>query len=139
MAREFIFWPMGGLALLTFVVLTLIPIRRFGAAFAGKVTAHDFKLGESANVPPYTAQANRNYMNLLELPVLFYAICLMLYVTDRVDVLSYQLAWGYVILRTVHSLIHVTFNHVFIRLAVFALSNFTLMAMWVLFFVQKPY
>jgi hypothetical protein len=130
---------MGGLALLTFVVLSLIPIRRFGAAFAGKVTPHDFKLGESANVPAYTAQANRNYMNLLELPVLFYAICLMLYVTDRVDMLSYELAWGFVVLRALHSAVHVTFNNVYLRLSLFALGNLVLMAMWVLFFVQKPY
>jgi len=139
MARDMILWPMGGLALLTFIVLTLIPVRRFRAAFAGKVTAHDFKLGESANVPPYTSLANRNYMNLLELPALFYVICLMLYVTDRVDVLSYRLAWAYVGLRALHSVIHVTFNQVFVRLAVFALSNLVLMAMWILFFVQKPY
>ncbi len=139
MASEFIFWPMGALALLTFVVLLQIPIRRFRAAFAGKVRPDDFKLGESANVPPYTALANRNYMNLLELPVLFYVICLMLFVTGRVDALSYQLAWAYVGLRVLHSLIHLTFNHVFVRLAVFATSNFVLIAMWVLFFVQKPY
>ncbi len=139
MARDMILWPMGGLALLTFIVLLLIPVRRFRAAFAGKVKAHDFALGESPAVPPRVALANRNYMNLLELPQLFYVICLMLYVTDRVDVLSYRLAWGYVALRALHSVIHITFNHVFIRLTVFALSNFVLIAMWYLFFFQKPY
>ena len=139
MAREFILWPMGALALLTFIVLLLIPIRRFSAAFAGKVTPHDFKLGESANVPAYTSLANRNYMNLLELPVLFYVLCLMLFVTDRVDATFYELAWVYVGLRLLHSIVHVTFNHVFTRLTLFATSNFVLLAMWVLFFVQKPY
>ena len=139
MARDFILWPMGGLALLTFIVLLLIPVRRFRAAFAGKVTPADFKLGESANVPAYTSLANRNYMNLLELPVLFYVICLMYYVTDRVDVLNYRLAWAYVGFRALHSVIHVTFNHVFTRLTVFVLSNITLATMWVLFYAQRPY
>jgi hypothetical protein len=139
MARDFILWPMGGLALLTFIILTLIPVRRFRAAFAGHVKAHDFKLGESANVPPRVALANRSYMNLLELPVLFYVICLMLYVTDRVDVLTYRLAWAYVGLRALHSVIHVTFNNVMVRLSVFALSNLVLIAMWALFFFQRPY
>jgi hypothetical protein len=139
MARDMILWPMGALALLTFIVLTLIPVRRFRAAFAGKVKAHDFKLGESANVPPHVSLVNRNYMNLLELPQLFYVICLMLYVTDRVDMLSYKMAWGYVALRGLHTAIHITFNNVFLRLTVFALSNVVLIAMWALFFFQKPY
>jgi hypothetical protein len=132
-------WPMGALAMLTFIVLSLIPVRRFRAAFAGKVTAHDFKLGESANVPPHVSLANRNYMNLLEFPQLFYVICLMLYVTDRVDIMFYQLAWAYVALRGVHSVIHITYNNVMHRLVIFAISNFVLIAMWALFFFEKPY
>ncbi|HEV2560644.1 MAG TPA: MAPEG family protein [Rhizomicrobium sp.] len=139
MERDMILWPMGALALLTFIVLTLIPVRRFRAAFAGKVTAHDFKLGESANVPPHVSLANRNYMNLLEFPQLFYVICLMLYVTDRVDVTFYQMAWAYVALRGVHSVIHITYNNVMHRLVLFAISNFVLIAMWALFFFEKPY
>jgi hypothetical protein len=139
MEHDMILWPMGALAMLTFIVLSLIPVRRFRAAFAGKVTAHDFKLGESANVPPHVSLANRNYMNLLEFPQLFYVICLMLYVTDRVDIMFYQLAWAYVALRGVHSVIHITYNNVMHRLVIFAISNFVLIAMWALFFFEKPY
>ncbi len=135
MQQEMIFAPMGVMALLTFIVLGLIPIRRFRASAAGQVTAEDFKLGESARVPSHVAVVNRAYMNLLELPVLFYAASLMYFVAGRVDQTTLAVAWAYVALRAAHSLIHVTYNKVFHRLAAFAISNFVLMAYWALFFV----
>jgi hypothetical protein len=137
MSQNAIFLPMGALALLTFIVLSLIPLRRVGAVRAGKAKPADFKYGESAAVPGFVSLANRNYMNLLEMPVLFYVICLMLYVSARVDVVFLILAWGYVGLRTVHSLVHVTYNHVMHRLGLFALSNFVVIAMWVWFFFGR--
>ena len=135
MPQDLIFAPMGALALLTFIVLGFIPSRRFRAVFARQVSADDFKLGESAAVPAHVALANRNYMNLLELPVLFYVACLMYFVAGRLDQTALTVAWVYVALRAVHSLIHVTYNNVIHRLAAFAVSNFVLIAFWVLFFV----
>jgi len=41
-------------------------------------------------------------------------------------------AWGYVALRIVHSAIHLSYNQVLHRLAVFALSNVLLGALWVI-------
>jgi hypothetical protein len=131
-----ILYPMFALVLLTFSVLIQIPIRRFRAAYRGQVTVEDFRLGESANVPMTTSLPNRNYMNLLELPVLFYVLCLGLYVTGRADSTSCLLAWIYVGLRVVHSAIHVTYNHVIQRLVVFATSNFLLAGCWIRFFLQ---
>jgi hypothetical protein len=134
MTQETIFAPMGALALLTFVVLTMIPLRRFRAGFAGKIVPDDFKYGESANVPPDVSIPNRAYMNLLEMPVLFYVICLMLYVSSRVSPAFLALAWIYVALRVVHSIIHVTYNNVSHRLIPFAVSNLIVAVMWGLFF-----
>ena len=81
MPHGLILAPMGVLALLTFTALLFVPIRRFRAAFAGQVRAGDFKYGESPRVPGEVSIPNRNYMNLLELPLLFYVICLIYYVT----------------------------------------------------------
>jgi hypothetical protein len=137
MPQDAIFMPMGALALLTFLILTLIPFRRFRAGFAGRIVPDDFKFGESQNVPSDVSIPNRAYMNLLEMPVLFYVICLMLFVAARVDQTLLYLAWGYVALRATHSLIHVTYNNVYHRLTVFTLSNFVVIAMWALFFIPK--
>jgi hypothetical protein len=135
MQQDLIFLPMAALALLTFTVLGVIPQRRFRAVAQGLVGADDFALGESARVPPDVAIPNRNYMNLLELPVLFYVGGLMYYVADRLDQAALVVAWAYVALRVIHSAIHLTSNNIRQRLSVFGLSNFVLLAFWILFFV----
>ena len=133
MDQQTIFLPVLALAALTFAVLMFIPLRRFRAAFAGQVAPSDFALGESPKVPAHVALANRNYMNLLEIPLLFYAVCLAMFVTQTVDPLAVNLAWGYVALRLVHSVIHISYNNVIHRLSAFALSNFVLVALWIVF------
>jgi len=135
MPQELIFAPMGAMALLTFIVLGFIPATRFRAVFARQVTAEDFKLGESPRVPPNVAVTNRNYMNLLELPMLFYVAGLMYYVAGRLDQTALMVAWAYVVLRAIHSAVHLSYNNVIHRLTAFALSNVVLMAFWLLFFI----
>ena len=122
---------MVALAGLTFVVLLLIPIARFRAAWRGQVSAADFRYGESPNVPGQVSLPNRNLINLLELPVLFYVVCLAFYVTGKLDAAALYLAWAYVGLRAAHSVIHLTYNNVFHRLSAFAASNVVLVALWI--------
>jgi hypothetical protein len=129
-----ILFPMTGMAGWTFIVLLLVPYRRIKAAMNKQVAASDFKLGESANVPPYVTVVNRNLINLLEIPVLFYVVCLALYVTNHVNSMAVLVAWTYVGLRLAHSLIHVTYNNVFHRLAFYGLSNLVLIALWIQLF-----
>ncbi len=71
-------------------------------------------------------------MNLLELPMLFYVVCLVLSVTAGASRLAVFVAWAYVALRIVHSLIHLTYNHVLHRLFAFTLSNVALVSLWVI-------
>src|SRR5690348_3526259 len=137
MRHELILLPMGALALLTFLVLMLVPVRRFRAAFAGQVGAGDFRYGESSRVPGEVSIPNRNYMNLLELPVLFYVVCVVNYVTEpTVSNTALTLAWVYVGLRTLHSVVHLTYNNVMHRLAMFAASNVVLAVLWIDFFAH---
>jgi len=131
-----IFFPMAALAGLTFVVALLVPIARFKAAHAGRVTARDFEFGESPNVPGETSLPNRNFMNLLEMPLLFYVVCLAFYVTARVDAGGLVLAWLYVGLRLLHSVIHLTYNNVFHRLTAYASSAIVLLALWIHFVIR---
>jgi hypothetical protein len=136
MDQASIFAPMGALALLTFIVLGFIPLRRFRAAFAGQVGPGDFKYGESSRVPGEVSIPNRAMMNLLELPVLFYVAGLMYFVAGRVDRTVLIVAWVYVALRAGHSLVHMTYNHVIHRLVFYAASNVVLGVFWILFFVK---
>ena len=136
MDQHLIFAPMGALAVLTFGALGMIPLRRFRAGAAGQIVADDFKFGESAKVPGHVSIPNRNYMNLLELPMLFYVGCLMFFVTGKVDAVVLGVAWLYVALRAIHSLIHLTYNKVMHRLVPFAVSNLVLIVYWALFFLR---
>jgi hypothetical protein len=123
--------PMTALIGWTLLVLLLIPFRRLRAGFAGELSPEDFRFGESARVPGQVSIPNRAWMNLLEAPVLFYALCLVSVVAQAVDGLAVTLAWIYVALRMVHSLIHLTYNHVVHRLVAFAASNLVLTLMWI--------
>jgi len=125
-----IFFPMIALVALTFAVLLVIPYVRFKAGFQGRLPRDAFKYGESPNVPPDVSLPNRNLMNLLEMPVLFYVACITLYVTKNVDGNALFLAWLYFGLRLCHSVVHITYNKVFHRFLVFAASNVVLALIW---------
>jgi hypothetical protein len=68
-------------------------------------------------------------MNLVEVPVIFYALVAFDLVLGLVDPVVLWLAWVYVGLRLAHSLIYLTYNHVVQRFAVFAISNLVVLAM----------
>ncbi|MBL1264793.1 MAPEG family protein [Methylomicrobium sp. RS1] len=130
MSEKAVLFPVMALIGWTLIVLALIPVRRFKAAGKGHVTSNDFKYGESRRVPGEVSLPNRNFMNLLEAPVLFYVLCILQYVTRSPMPYFVFGAWLYVALRIAHSLIHLTYNNVMHRLAVFAVSNVVLIGLW---------
>lgn len=75
-------------------------------------------------------QALDNFTNLFEFPVLFYVLCLALAVTGMGTADFVAAAWGFVALRVVHSLIHLTYNRVLHRFAAWMLGAAWLFAMW---------
>ncbi|WP_058087135.1 MAPEG family protein [Aquabacterium parvum] len=118
-----IFLPALLLMFWTLTVLLLVPIRRVKAVMQKRITPKDFSHGESARVPPDVALPNRVFMNLLEVPVLFYVVAFMAHLTGLVNEITVGLAWAYVALRFVHSGIYFTYNHVGHRALVFGTSN----------------
>jgi hypothetical protein len=127
------FRPVGVLAVWTLLVYLLVGISRIRAVRRRRVSPKAFLYGESPEVPPDVSLPNRNLMNLLEAPVLFYVVCICLYTTRHVNRGAVTLAWIYVGLRIAHSLIHLTTNRVPHRLLAFAASNFVLVALWIRF------
>ena len=130
-----ILYPMLALAGWTFTVVALVLVVRVRAAHQGRIRIRDLSLGESPDVPADVARFNRNFMNLLELPVLFYVGCLTLYVTKTADGTAVALAWLYVVLRVCHSLVHVTYNNVIHRAVAYAASTVVLLVIWVRAFI----
>ena len=70
-----------------------------------------------------------NYNHLHEQPTVFYAIALVLAVTEQGDGMNALLAWIYVGLRVAHSLVQATANKVMVRFVLFALSSVVLIAL----------
>jgi len=128
MTPNAIFAPMGVLAGITFFVLLFVPAWRFLGK--GGTVSQDSATGD---IPG--GLGNPNFADLLEMPVLFYIVCLMAVVATRADESMLDLAWAYVALRAVHSIVHLTYDNPTHRTVLFALSNFVVLAMWALFFL----
>ena len=70
-----------------------------------------------------------NYAHLMEQPTLFYATVIILGVSGQGDGLNLQLAWAYVVLRIVHSVVQATWNRVAVRFTLFSLATVALLAL----------
>ncbi len=124
--------PMVAMVFLTFAVWTMLFIRRIPKVKSDPVPLDAMRI--RATRPILSEQemaANDNLMNLFELPVLFYALCLALAVTGWHSAFFSFGCWGYVALRAAHSVIHCTFNNVLMRFVAYLLSTLLLFALWV--------
>ncbi|TAJ72519.1 MAG: MAPEG family protein [Phenylobacterium sp.] len=83
----------------------------------------------SGRLPPPVRWKADNYNHLMEQPTLFYAIALTLAVAGHGDGLNAGLAWGYVGLRVIHSLVQATSNVIMLRWAVFMVASLVLLAL----------
>ena len=86
--------------------------------------------GTWAHRIPSSVRAVADYYNHLhEQPTIFYALMFFTALTGGGDATALRLAWAYVILRVLHSLVQATFNRVIVRFSIFALATLTLMIM----------
>ena len=81
--------------------------------------------------PEGARSAANNYNHLMEQPTIFYAVAIIAYLAGQSTELTGGLAWGYVTLRVIHSLIQATINKVPLRFLIFSLSTIVLAAMTV--------
>ncbi len=123
--------PLLALVFLTFLVWIFMYVTRLGEMKRKSIDPQDLdtRVHGQALLTDSPAQAD-NLKNLFELPVLFYVAILLALVLMIRDSFLVQLAWGYVALRYVHSLIHCTYNRVMHRFIAYAASCLVLMIMW---------
>ena len=91
---------------------------------------------QMAMLPPRVRWKADNYNHLMEQPTLFYAIALTLATVGHGAGWSARLAWSYVGLRVLHSLVQVTWNKIEVRFALFVLSSLALVALIVISIVD---
>ena len=123
--------PLVALNTWTFAMEALLYIRRTPALSKYNVSFDPaiVKKEKAEKLPAFVQWPADNFNNLLEQPTQYYAVVLALTMLGVKDKTTTRLAWGYVGLRVVHSLIHVTTNNVLLRFPAFLASSFVLAGM----------
>ncbi|ODU22148.1 MAG: hypothetical protein ABS87_03740 [Sphingomonas sp. SCN 67-18] len=86
----------------------------------------------TAGLPPQVRWKADNYNHLMEQPTLFYAVALVLALIGQGSGTAATLAWAYVVLRIIHSLVQATVNNIMARFILFVLSSLCLVGLTVI-------
>ena len=128
--------PSFALVALTVFSIFRLGFMRFSAVKNQRIDPRFFRTYRGHDEPEDLAAASRNLVNLFELPVLFYVSSILIYITDQANVILVGLSWLYVVLRYIHSYIHLTSNVVIWRFQIFTSSFLVLTAIWLIFGLQ---
>lgn len=106
--------------ILTIAVYVVLVRARHAAVRRGEVRVSQFVV--MRDEPDWLARITRNVANQYELPVLFYAVVLMLVAINRVAMFDVIVAWAFVAVRIVHAVVHIRTADVMLRMRVFGLG-----------------
>lgn len=121
-------WAVLAQVLLTAAIYLVLLQRKRRAFAAGTVDRARLALHADAWPDP-VQQANNNLRNQFELPVLFYALVLLLLQIGRPGLAAVVLAWAFVALRLAHAWVHLGNNHVPTRRNIFALGTLAILGL----------
>jgi hypothetical protein len=123
--------PVMALVLWSLVMWAWLYATRIPAIRAAKAPMPPEMTTADLNVilPPRVRWKADNYNHLMEQPTLFYAVALVLAFVGAGEGLNAGLAWAYVALRVVHSLVQALTNVIMVRFAVFMVASLVLLAL----------
>ena len=121
--------------ILTFLLLFWLAPLRAGDVSSGVARLENVALREP-NWSKRSLQVAYSYSNQFELPVLFYVLTILAWVTRHADLIFVVLAWVFVIFRYLQAYVHVTSNRVRLRGSFFIVSAVALAIMWVIYIVE---
>ena len=130
MTATAILQPVFALGLWTGVMLLWMYATRIPAI--GKTKIPEEESGHPsamALLPSEVRRIGDNYNHLFEQPTLFYAVAISLAVLGHADDTMVNLAWTFVAIRVVHSIVQATFNLVLLRFGIFLVSWAVLLVM----------
>lgn len=125
-----IIYPMFALIVLTSVVGFSVGVSRLVSVKRRQVDLRYYQLLSGYTPPEYVIKLSNNFSNLLEVPILFYTLGVLLVALNISSPIIVTLAWCFVVLRTVHSVIHVTYNYPKHRFYAFLASYLIALIMW---------
>lgn len=135
-ADKLILYPAFAMFALVAGVLAYMGRLRFGAVSRGEMDPRFYKTYEGGEEPERMRVVTRHFINLFEVPVLFYVVVIMTYVTHLTNTWMIACAWAYVAARYLHSYVHLTSNDVLTRFRVYIASGAILLVMWASLFAR---
>ncbi len=130
-----IIFPAVAMFMLTFSVVAYTGVSRLAAVRRGDVSIRYYRRYNEGEQTARLQVIGRHLQNHFEVPPLFYAAVLFLYVTGSVTPAAVALAWLYFASRCVHSFIHLGSNNVTHRFIAFGVSGVILTCLWILLLV----
>jgi len=123
--------PMLAMFVLTAAVWVFLYARRLPAMRKAGVPVQEYTTPDrgAGFLPESVGYPAHNLRNLFEMPVLFYALCLYLFVTGTAQATDVAAAWVFTGFRIVHSAIHCTVNVVMLRFLAYFVSTLALLFM----------
>jgi hypothetical protein len=132
MTIQMVLLPVFVQVALTFGLLFWMASARTGSVSRGETKIRDIALGQPA-WPEKATKIGNCYNSQFQLPLLFYVVVILAWMTRTADVIVVVLEWLFVLSRLGHAYIHTTSNHVPTRFRVFAAGMFLLLLMWIYF------
>ena len=129
MAQHGLVAPILALVLWTLVIWIWMYATRIPAMQTAKIDLEEAARKRVLELPPEVMWVSDNYNHLMEQPTIFYAAAFAAQLAGQADATNVALAWTYVGLRVVHSLVQCTVNRIMVRFTVFALSTIALAVM----------
>ncbi|MGE0827731.1 MAG: MAPEG family protein [Hyphomonadaceae bacterium] len=121
--------PVLALVLWTLVMWIWLYAMRIPAMQKAKINPQEAERTGGFSLPRAAQRPAENYNHLHEQPTIFYAAALAAQFAGATDDVNIGLAWAYVALRIVHSLIQATVNIIVLRFFVFTLASIALAAL----------
>jgi len=122
--------PMLALFGLTALVWLTMVVARNAAVLRGTASVRYFVAYQAEFPGEHIERPARAFDNLMQVPMLFYIVCLLMLVTQRADAQQAALAWAFVVLRAVHAALFITLNRVPLRFASWISSCVALGLLW---------
>ena len=128
--------PVFAMGLLVAIVWLWMVVYRNLATLRGE-TPSAYYVAYSGPAPAdWIERPARAFNNLMQLPTLFYVVCVLMLLTQHIDRAQLAYAWLFVALRALHAIVYIAWNVVAYRFAIWLMGSLTLFILWLRFALQ---
>jgi hypothetical protein len=135
MTVQEILLPLFVEVILTFLLLFFLAPMRARDFKSGIATYDNIALREP-NWSKRSLQVAYSFSNQFELPILFYVLTILAYVTHLAGLVFVILAWIFVVFRILQAAVHVTSNNVRLRGPFFGIAAIALAINWAIYIFE---